>query len=60
MKLHFSASEHDEAKLRLKQLTGLYGQAKIEDATHIVALGVMGICCMCCRIHCHMACPFLA
>ena len=39
MKLHFSASEHDEAKLRLTQLTGLYGQTKIEDATHIVALG---------------------
>ena len=39
MKLHFSASEHDEAKLRLAQLTGLYGQTKIEDATHIVALG---------------------
>ena len=39
MKLHFSASEHDEAKLRLTQLTGLYGQTKIEDATHIIALG---------------------
>ena len=39
MKLHFSASEHDEAKLRLTQLTELYGQTKIEDATHIVALG---------------------
>ena len=39
MKLHFSASEHDEAKLRLTQLIGLYGQTKIEDATHIVALG---------------------
>ena len=39
MKLHFSASEHDEAKNRLAQLTGLYGQTKIEDATHIIALG---------------------
>ena len=39
MKLHFSASEHNEAKMRLTQLTDQYGQAKIEDATHIVALG---------------------
>ena len=39
MKLHFSASEHDEAKLRLTQLTQQYGQVGIEDATHIVALG---------------------
>jgi NAD+ kinase len=39
MKLHFSASEHDEAKLRLTQLTNQFGQAEIEDATHIVALG---------------------
>jgi len=39
MKLHFSASDHDEAKARLAHLTGLYGQAKIDDATHIIALG---------------------
>ena len=39
MKLHFSASKHDEAKLRLEQMTKRYGQAKIQDATHIVALG---------------------
>jgi NAD+ kinase len=39
MKLHFSASEHNEAKTRLQQLTALYGQTAIEDATHIVALG---------------------
>ena len=39
MKLHFSASEHDEAKFRLAQLTKQYGQVEIEDATHIVALG---------------------
>ena len=39
MKLHFSASEHDEARLRLSQLTKKYGQVEIEDATHIVALG---------------------
>ena len=39
MKLHFSASEHDEAKFCLEQLTQQYGQVGIEDATHIVALG---------------------
>jgi len=39
MKIHFSASAHDEAKIRLKQLTKLYGQASLETATHIVALG---------------------
>ena len=39
MKLHFSASEHIEAKLRFAQLTTQYGQAEIQDATHIVALG---------------------
>ena len=39
MKIHFSASEHDEAKSRLKQLTDRYGQTDVPDATHIVALG---------------------
>ena len=39
MKLHFSTSEHKEAKLRYAQLTSQYGQTKIQDATHIVALG---------------------
>ena len=39
MKIHFSASEHDEAKSRLQQLTDRYGQADVPDATHIVALG---------------------
>ena len=39
MKLHFSTSEHNEAKLRYAQLTSQYGQTKIQDATHIVALG---------------------
>ena len=39
MKIHFSASEHDEAKSRLQQLTDRYGQTDVPDATHIVALG---------------------
>ena len=39
MKIHFSASEHDEAKSRLQQLTDRYGQTDLPDATHIVALG---------------------
>ena len=39
MNIHFSASEHDEAKSRLKQLTDRYGQTDLPDATHIVALG---------------------
>ncbi|MDC1383652.1 NAD kinase [Candidatus Puniceispirillum sp.] len=39
MKLHFSTSEHKEAKLRYAQLTSQYGQTKIQNATHIVALG---------------------
>ena len=39
MKLHFSASEHDEAKSCLAKLTQKYGQVGIEEATHIVALG---------------------
>ena len=39
MNIHFSASEHDEAKSRLKQLTDRYGQVDLPDATHIVALG---------------------
>ena len=39
MKLHFTASDHNEAKFRLEQLTKQHGQVEIEDATHIVALG---------------------
>ncbi len=39
MKLHFSASEHDEAKTRLRQLTDHYGQSTLQSATHIVVLG---------------------
>ena len=39
MNIHFSASEHDEAKSRLKQLTNRYGQTNLQNATHIVALG---------------------
>ena len=39
MNIHFSASEHDEAKSRLEQLTDRYGQIDLPDATHIVALG---------------------
>ena len=39
MKLHFSASEHKQAKLRLTKLTNQYGQSEIQRATHIVALG---------------------
>ena len=39
MKFHFSASEHDEAKYRLIELTKLYGQTALEKATHVVALG---------------------
>ena len=39
MKFHFSASEHDEAKYRLIELTKLYGQTPLEKATHVVALG---------------------
>ena len=39
MNIHFTASEHDEAKLHLKQLTDRYGQTNLPDATHIVALG---------------------
>ncbi len=39
MNIHFSASEHDEAKSRLKQLTNRYGQTNLHNATHIVALG---------------------
>ena len=59
MNIHFSASEHDEAKSRLKQLTDRYGQTNLQDATHIVALAVMGICYMCCRTPCRLRCPFL-
>ena len=39
MKIHFSASGHDEAKLRFARLTERYGQHSIEDADRIVALG---------------------
>jgi NAD+ kinase len=39
MKLHFSASDHKEAKTRLVQLTDHYGQNTVESSTHIVALG---------------------
>ena len=39
MKLHFSASNHDEAKKTLLKLTKKYGQTPIEDASHIIALG---------------------
>ena len=39
MKIHFSASGHDEAKLRFARLTERYGQHPIEDADCIVALG---------------------
>jgi NAD+ kinase len=39
MNIHFSASKHDEAKSRLKQLADRYGQTDLPDATHIVALG---------------------
>ena len=39
MNIHFSASEHDEAKSRLEKLTDRYGQTNLPDATHIVALG---------------------
>ena len=39
MKIHFSASSHEEATLRLDTLTRLYGQADIETADYIVPLG---------------------
>ena len=39
MKIHFSASGHDEAKLRFARLTERYGQHPIEGADCIVALG---------------------
>ena len=39
MKIHFSASGHDEAKLRFARLTERYGQHSIEDANCMVALG---------------------
>ena len=39
MNIHFCASEHEEAKSRLKQLADRYGQTDLPDATHIVALG---------------------
>jgi len=39
MKLHFTASDHDEALTRLSELTKSYGQTPVEMATHIVALG---------------------
>ena len=43
MKIHFSASGHDEAKLRFARLTERYGQHSIEGADCIVALGGDGI-----------------
>jgi NAD+ kinase len=39
MKIHFNASNHDLARIRLQQLLELYGDCEIDDATHIVALG---------------------
>lgn len=39
MKIHFNASNHDLARIRLQQLVDLYGHSALDDATHIVALG---------------------
>ena len=39
MKIHFNASNHELARIRLQQLIDLYGQNALDDATHIVALG---------------------
>jgi len=39
MKIHFSASTHDQAQARLASLTERYGQHDIADADCIVALG---------------------
>lgn len=39
MKIHFSASSHDEAIVRFDILTRLYGQNDLDDADFIVALG---------------------
>jgi len=39
MKIHFSASSHEQAKERFDVLTRLYGQCTIEDADYIVPLG---------------------
>lgn len=39
MKIHFSASGHEEAKLRFTRLSDRYGQHPIEEADCIVALG---------------------
>ena len=39
MKIHFNASNHELARIRLQQLIDLYGQNPLDDATHIVALG---------------------
>ena len=39
MKIHFSASSHEEAIARLGILTRLYGQSDLDDAAFIVALG---------------------
>lgn len=39
MKIHFSASSHEEAIARFGILTRLYGQSDLDDAAFIVALG---------------------
>ncbi len=39
MKIHFSVSNHEEAKARFDILTRLYGQSDLDDAEYIVALG---------------------
>ncbi|WP_438996599.1 NAD kinase [Candidatus Puniceispirillum sp.] len=39
MKIHFNASNHDLARIRLQQLVDFYGHNALADATHIVALG---------------------
>ena len=39
MKLHFTASDHEDAKTRLKTLQARYGQATLADADMMVVLG---------------------
>ena len=39
MKIHFSASSHDQALERLDTLVRLYGQSDLDDADYIVPLG---------------------
>jgi NAD+ kinase len=39
MKIHFSASSHEQAQTRLAHLTKLYGQSDLGDAAYIVPLG---------------------